>query len=251
MWAATPGGHAACARGTALGTSTESSAAGASIIPGMVAHVTPRCCAGLKPSMVGQLLNPHPTVVWHQTPGASWGALSRAPCTRCPLRRAPQLLRNELAPAHRLLSWYVRPEPRMRCLDLLPGLARAGPLPRHGPPSLPSLSPLPVKAAQAAELWCWGKTGAGAKSDRAKWRVGRRRGKHTPASTAAPLAGVSSPPSLEARRKPLCQGHWCAHLHLTACPQPQRHCGRETGWRERFSSPSPCCRAGLQPALLF
>lgn len=53
------------------------------------------------------------------------------------------------------------------------------------PPALLSLLPLPIKAAQAAELWCRRKTGAGAKSNGAKWRVGRHRGstKSTPTPT--------------------------------------------------------------------
>lgn len=121
-------------------------------------HITSLLC--WTRATVGCLLSPHHTVDLHQPPRAGREALSRAP--HCPLRWAPQLLRNELAPAHRLLSWYARLELQMLCLSLLPGLAGAGPLPGHPPhPSCP----LPIKAAEPR---CWRKTGAEAKSDGAK-----------------------------------------------------------------------------------
>lgn len=154
------GDNTAHARGTALGT--ESGAVGASIFSWMGAplqqHITSLLC--WTQATVGCLLSPHHTMDLHQPPRAGREALSRAP--HCPLRWAPQLLRNELAPAHRLLSWYARLELQVLCLSLLPGLAGAGPLPGHPPhPSCP----LPIKAAEPR---CWRKTGAEAKSDGAK-----------------------------------------------------------------------------------
>lgn len=151
-------------------------------------------------------------------PGASKGALSKAPCTHCP--SAGPRSRSGMnwhqptscSPGMCSRSWNAVPWP-------LHWPGQAWPLPRASPlPALPSCSSFPIKEVQAAELWCWRKTGVRAKSDGAKWRVVRHKGssESTPAPTQQHLApAFPAPLAGNVAKVPL--------LVTLVCPPPP-HC---------------------------
>lgn len=121
--------------------------------------------------MVGCLLSV-PTTLWVciSPPGLAVGPLAEHPTPAAPsagpLSYSGMNWRLPTGYSPGMRGWSCK------CCAAASSLVRLGlaPIPRHPHPpprpQLPSpLSPLPIKAA---ELWCWRKTGAEAKSDGAK-----------------------------------------------------------------------------------